>query len=200
MKVIFFIAIIAAVALCNTNVQIEESELALESQVIFANSSLQSYVDFLKGYFVSDSNAPLYKQCDSKWGGNYISSKTICQVGCLMSSVSMGLSAHGKTIGGGAINPGTLNSWLKSNGGYQGNLLIWGAANKFGISYQGQFKDVSNYAKNQNSYITILNVHNGGHWVLATGYSNGVYTVNDPGYQTTSYKTSEVVLGGVYKL
>lgn len=62
-------------------------------------------------------NYPLYKQCDPKWGNQQIgtSSKTICQVGCLMSSVAMALSGVGHNY-----NPSTLNSWLKGHGGYVG--------------------------------------------------------------------------------
>ena len=49
-------------------------------------------------------------------------------------------------------------------------------------------------------YVVILNVRNGGHWVLATGYSGDTIKVNDPGYDKSSYALSEVVNGntGVY--
>lgn len=40
-----------------------------------------------------------------------------------------------------------------------------------------------------------MNVHNGGHWVLATGYSGNAISVNDPGYTTTSYDLSQIVNG-----
>jgi hypothetical protein len=45
-----------------------------------------------------------------------------------------------------------------------------------------------------------MNVHNGGHWVLATGYSGNSINVNDPGYTTASYDLSQVVNGntGLY--
>ncbi len=44
---------------------------------------------------------------------------TICQAGCAMSSVAMLLTTRGR-----GYNPGTLNSWLKGNGGYtQGDLM-----------------------------------------------------------------------------
>ena len=58
---------------------------------------------------------PLYKQCDSKWGSEHLgtSSKTICQAGCAMSSLAMGLAGIGKNY-----NPSTLNTWLKGHGGY----------------------------------------------------------------------------------
>jgi hypothetical protein len=40
-----------------------------------------------------------------------------------------------------------------------------------------------------------MNVHNGGHWVLATGYSGNSIHVNDPGYTTTAYDLSQIVDG-----
>ena len=36
----------------------------------------------------------------------------------------------------------------------------------------------------------MCNVHNGGHWVLATGYNGDTILVNDPGYSTSSYSLS----------
>ncbi len=47
----------------------------------------------------------------------------------------------------------------------------------------------------------ILNVHNGGHWVLATSMSGSTISVNDPGYSTTSYTLSEIVANnsGLYR-
>ena len=52
--------------------------------------------------------------------------KTICQVGCLMSSTAMGLAGAGIPIHDGAIadiesTPKTLNEWLKNNDGYDGS-------------------------------------------------------------------------------
>lgn len=43
---------------------------------------------------------------------------TICEVGCLMSSVSMALNHYSVLINGQSANPGTLNRWLQNNGGY----------------------------------------------------------------------------------
>ena len=55
----------------------------------------------------------------------------------------------------------------------------------------------SNLAAN---HIVILNVHNGGHWVLATSMNGNTIHVNDPGYSTSSYTLSEIVAGnsGLY--
>jgi hypothetical protein len=48
--------------------------------------------------------------------------------------------------------------------------------------------------------VVILNVHNGGHWVLAYGYNGDTIMVNDPGYNVASYTLSQIVDGqnGIY--
>jgi hypothetical protein len=40
----------------------------------------------------------------------------------------------------------------------------------------------------------VVNVRNGGHWVLVTGHAGGsTYTVNDPGFSVGSYTYGEMV-------
>ncbi|KAL9646478.1 hypothetical protein ABK040_006473 [Willaertia magna] len=136
-------------------------------------------------------NYPLFKQCDSRWGGNRLgSSSTICKVGCLMTSVCSALNGRGKA----SYTPATFNSFLLNNGGYTGNLFIWGSVARFGFSYLGQTSDkatIRNWLCGNK--VVILNVNGGGHWVLAKSYANGVYQVNDSGYNRSSYSEGEVV-------
>lgn len=131
-------------------------------------------------------NYPLYKQCDAKWAKEQLgtSSNTICSAGCLMSSSAMALYAAGNT----QINPSTLNKWLTANGGYvQGDLYVWASVNRMGVTFQG-FLNNNDIKKHIDAgHIVILNVHNGGHWVLATGYNGDSILVNDPGYSVSSY-------------
>ena len=47
--------------------------------------------------------------------------QTVCQVGCLMSSIAMALNHYNISIDGRPADPGTLNQWLKNNGGYLSN-------------------------------------------------------------------------------
>ena len=61
---------------------------------------------------------PLAKQCDPAWAADVIHIKTVCAVGCLMSSTAMALRQHGINIDGKIATPGTLNAWLRSNKGY----------------------------------------------------------------------------------
>ncbi len=64
---------------------------------------------------------PTFKQCDQLWANDLMDTKTICQVGCLMSSTAMGLAGTDIAINGTPSDPGVLNTWLKANGGYDGS-------------------------------------------------------------------------------
>ena len=143
---------------------------------------------------------PLYKQCDSRWGSEQLgtSANTICKAGCLMSSVSMALAGIGK-----GYNPGSLNTWLKGHGGYvSGDLFVWGSVNSLGLSYVGKVANSGIQGALNANEIVILNVHNGGHWVLATSMSGSTINVNDPGFSTASYTLSEIVANnsGLYRV
>lgn len=134
----------------------------------------------------SSVNYPLYKQCDPKWGNQQIgtSSKTICQVGCLISSVSMALTGQGHSY-----NPSTLNQYLKTHGGYvSGDEYVWASINHIGLVYHGKVANTHIKSNLDAGNVVICNVHNGRHWVLATGHSGDNIHVNDPGYSTTVYK------------
>ena len=135
---------------------------------------------------------PNYKQCDSRWANDKLgSSSTICKVGCLMSSVADYLESY---------TPGTLNAWLMSHGGYSGNLFIWGSVKPLGLDFVGFEANHDKQAAHiKAGRAVILNVNNGGHWVLGTGVSGSNFLVNDPGYSRTSYAFSEVKDSGVLK-
>ena len=202
MKLLFSIALILSSTLCSNLSQEFEANLPYEEMYTPAMSSFDSYIEYIKELFFStgkNRHYPLFKQCDDRWRNDMIKTKTVCQVGCLMSSVSMALNGLGEKIEGAESNPGTLNAWLKTHGGYQDNLFVWGSITKaHSLKYLGKFKSATDYVSDK--YIVILNVHNGGHWVLATSYSGGVYQVNDPGYKTTSYSTAEVTQAAVYEI
>lgn len=145
-------------------------------------------------------NYPMYKQCDAQWGSLQLgtSTKTICQAGCLMSSAAMALSGTGHSY-----NPKTLNDWLKGNGGYvSGNLFVWASINKLGLTFKGFVANSAIKSNLDAGNVVICNVHNGGHWVLAHGYSEDNILVNDPGYSTASYSLGEIVNNnnGVYSV
>lgn len=135
--------------------------------------------------------------------------KTVCQVGCLMSSTSMGLAGVGIVIKRNIpSNPKTLNEWLRRNDGYDGsNDLIETQVpliDPSRISWQDDafhktndlpYDTVVSYL--QKGRIVIANVNNGGHFVLLTGFSadGDTFFVNDPGYQRDSYSYKSDVVG-----
>ena len=149
---------------------------------------------------------PTYKQCDSSWGGINMGSAngtTICKAGCLMSSVASGMAGFGRKLTGGVVpNPKTFNAWLQANGGYSGNLYVWGAVSApYTMSYQGQSDQISVTRDSIcKGLLTVLNVNNGGHWVLALGFDGDTFTVMDPGYSRTTYTAGEVVRSAAYKM
>ncbi|WP_157729582.1 C39 family peptidase [Tumebacillus algifaecis] len=156
-------------------------------------------------------NAPLFRQYDAAWGSNLMGGgDTLTQSGCTVTSVAMALKHKGITVSGSAADPGKLNTWLKANGGYSGNLLVWGAVPKLSskISFQGRYTGgTSVTAANLRSYLdagnkaVIAQVRSGSHWVLLTGHNGGTtFYANDPGYSTTSYTYSTMTGYGIYTI
>ena len=157
---------------------------------------------------------PLFKQCDSAWGNDLMGNKTICSVGCLMSSTASGLAGVGIKIpqpnnaSPSNANPGSFNAWLQLNGGYDNNSLIESVVPKIDpsrISWPDDafhptndlpFKTVCDYIKQ--GRIVVGNVHNGGHFVLLIGYSEtdgDTFAVNDSGFDTATYSYSKDIVG-----
>jgi hypothetical protein len=138
--------------------------------------------------------------------------KTVCNVGCLMSSTAMAIRGSGIPIyvdPSTDSTPGTLNQWLKANGGYDGsnNLIetqvplinpekIFWLDDAFHKVNDLAFETVCEYINK--GRIMIANVNNGGHFVLLTGYSTtdgDTFTVNDPGYHRDTYSYKNDVVG-----
>jgi hypothetical protein len=154
---------------------------------------------------------PLYGQCDEKWGDDMMDTKTICDVGCLMSSTAMALAGSSIPIRGEVEStPKTLNQWLKHNDGYEGNNLVeeqvplidperivWpadGMHREKDLSYA----TIVEYLTSDPPRIVIGNVNNGSHFVLITGYSDedhDTFVVNDPGYHKDQYSYKSDVVG-----
>ena len=66
---------------------------------------------------------PRWKQCDVRWGKDAMgvpdsgTRATLCEQGCAVTSLAMGL-AHVGAFGLGDADPGKLNAWLRAHGGY----------------------------------------------------------------------------------
>jgi beta-glucosidase len=187
---------------------------------------------------------PLFKQCDPSWASDRIDVKTVCQVGCLMSSTSMALSERGIGIPLASAastshpppssasssssslvdvastapmaarrnaTPGTLNAWLRENGGYvpgtddldeavvarlDPSRIAWTNASMHttnDIPWEGLVRLLNAGAA------VIANVDDGHHFVLVVGYDAAVggdaLYVNDPGFARASYSYKDDVVG-----
>lgn len=115
-----------------------------------------------------------------------------------MTSVAMMLATKGVSI-----DPSSLDIYLSNNGGYSGGCdIIWGRADDFGVTtFQGledaNEEEICNGLSQGHGIIA--NVNNGGHWVLLTGCAgNGVFYVNDPGYNRDTYSIWDISIEAVY--
>lgn len=156
-----------------------------------------------------DESFPLFKQCDERWGDDLMETETVCQVGCLMSSISMALNGTGIAINGNATNPGSLNEWLRENGGYDDandlkesvvplidpERIVWpddGMHAEKDLSFQ----DLQQYLAM--GRVLIVNVMEGRHFVLMTGVDDqdgDTLFVNDPGFNVGAYSYADDAVG-----
>jgi len=132
---------------------------------------------------------PYFSQCGSPWGSTILgtcSQYTVCQQGCAMSSVAMIFKYFGVST-----DPGVLNEWLKTHGGYvSGCLINWAvaanyAADKITFVARINTPDWSRLRYElDNGYPVVIEVpvSNGQHFVVATGYSGDTVFINDPYY------------------
>ena len=138
--------------------------------------------------------------------------KTICDVGCLMSSTSMALNGTGITIttGPDAIwtDPGSLNHWLQDNGGYDSgndfieevlpslrpNRVVW-PADAMHKTNDLPYATIAAYL--EKGRIVLANVCRGHHFVLVVGYSDDgdSLAVHDPGFDRSDYSYKYDVVG-----
>lgn len=152
---------------------------------------------------------PLYKQCDPRWGNDIINTETVCAVGCLISSTSMALAGKNLSISNSTATPGTINAWLRTHNGYDGqNDFIESslpALNPSHISWPSDGMHTTNDVPlaTIQAYLTagrpvIAWVRNRTHFVLVIGWdasnSDTLY-VNDPGFAQTTYSYSTDVVG-----
>ena len=143
-----------------------------------------------------------WKQYKGKWidtpMGN--SGRTIKNIGCLVTSVSMQIARSGvPTNIQGEFNPGTFVEYLNTHGGFaSGGNLLWAgptaAAPRFkfvnkmyvlGYSQQQKLNTLANLL-NQGYYVVAeVKGNTGQHWVAVVSVDNGKITMMDPGSEST---------------
>lgn len=153
---------------------------------------------------------PLYKQCNPFWGNDTIVSKTICQVGCFLSSISMALAANDVLINGAESTPDTFNKWMQQHNGYDDtNDLSEDVVPKINPEHVAWNETIGMHRTNDiplskiqqllmSGEPVIANVMKGRHFVLVIGWDESdtdKLLVNDPGFNTHSYSYANDVVG-----
>jgi glucan-binding YG repeat protein len=138
-------------------------------------------------------DVPYYNQADPQWGATYIGTKTIAQVGCLVTDLAMTESYYTGT----EILPDEMRYQLK----FDNNSLLWAPVIAMGYTiescsglsatsfYQRLYTLVSEYGP---TIVGCDNAYGGSHYVVVTGCTNtdtstlqaSDFTINDPGFSS----------------
>lgn len=159
---------------------------------------------------------PLLKQTNPSWKTHEYDTahlwsptdQSIGSWGCALTSATMVLQYYGvnKLPDGTALNPDSLNTWLKNHHGYDDGVnsgyllpqaisqLSYLAKNINNITaFDGleaqiiQTSDINQVRTDlQNNQPDILGVNNDSHYVVATGASDNTLAINDPYYPRTT--------------
>jgi hypothetical protein len=132
-----------------------------------------------------------------------------------MSSISSALAGRGILVDGKNSDPGTLNAWLRNNGGYDKNNDLEEAVIpklstrvSWTCSWCGAFRNATSFTISdialqlEQGHVIIANVDSGHHFVLVTGYNvthDTVY-VNDSGFTRNCYPMNQVVGWRVFEM
>ena len=138
-----------------------------------------------------------WKQCGEEWSGIIMggSSKNICNIGCLVTSVSIQIARSGTTLTVDKFDPGVFVQTLNQNGGFvSGGNFTWsgwssiapnfvyaGSQSITAKSMNDLAQQLSGYL-NQGYYVVMeVKIPNGQHWVAITGIEeNGTIRMADP--------------------
>ena len=144
-----------------------------------------------------------WKQYEGEWTNVQIGSsgKTIKNIGCLVTSISMLVAKSGQpTTITGDFNPGTFVQALNRLGGFTGNgSLNWGTVTSIvpsfkymgrvvveGLSKEAKLSKLQELLSNKNNYVVAeVKGNTGQHWVAIDGISNGSVVMMDPGSPAT---------------
>jgi len=90
----------------------------------------------LGGRRMISPRVPHFSQGDPRWAARVLGkSSTIARQGCAVTSIAMILRFYGRDV-----NPGSLDAFLDSEGGYAGNSVVWTVAGRCGQGRKGKLK------------------------------------------------------------
>lgn len=92
----------------------------------------------------------------------------MCQGGGIVTSLAMVLTTWNVQCGG-PCNPGQLNGWLKSHGGFSGFRINYASLDRLGVTYLGTFGGESNdwVPHVKPGHAAILYIMSARQWVIA---------------------------------
>ena len=151
---------------------------------------------------VSTGDFAGWKQCGMSWSNTRMgnSGKTICNIGCLVTSVSMLIAKSGVQTNIPNFNPGTFVEFLNSNGGFvSGGNFVWAGATKaapsfkyqgsvyvLGMSKQQKIEKLRSLISQQGVYVVAeVKGNTGQHWVAVDSINGDVINMMDPGTGST---------------
>lgn len=151
---------------------------------------------------VSTGDFAGWKQCGMSWSNTRMgnSGKTICNIGCLVTSVSMLIAKSGVQTNIPNFNPGTFVEFLNSNGGFvSGGNFVWAGATKaapsfkyqgsvyvLGMTKQQKLEKLRSLISQQGVYVVAeVKGNTGQHWVAVDSINGDVINMMDPGTSST---------------
>ncbi len=148
-----------------------------------------------------NQNYPVWGQCNNEpWANDtydHEAGKTICDSGCALTDYAMALATAGlKLPDGTAIDPGTLNTWLKNNGGYdQQGFIQWRVIKNYFNSSLKTFgssdsADVDTALSQCKPVLIAATTSNGSHYELVTKKNTcgkGYFIINPKRQLTPPY-------------
>ena len=146
------------------------------------------------------AEAETWRQGDPRWGDNYIGSKNLRQVGCMITSTAIQIARSGTKLNVSDFNPGIFLQTIKAHNGVSGNDFnvddnSWssvapnfkvGGVIEFSGSDSSKIEKMKQYVSG-NKYLIIRLYHPGQHWVAVTGIENGKIKMADPASDATDF-------------
>lgn len=158
-----------------------------------------------------NAEAEGWKQYEGSWSGKYIGTKTLKQVGCMITSTAIQIARSGTTLNVSNFDPGVFLDTIKANNGVSGNSFnvndsSWksiapnfkvGGVIEFSGSKQDKINKMKQYTTG-NNYLIVRLYHPGQHWVAITGIEGDKVMMADPGSKATEF-TSKYDISTVTK-
>ena len=151
-----------------------------------------------------NAEAENWKQTKGPWAQKKIGSKTIAQIGCMVTSAAIQIARSGTKLLVADFDPGVFMETIKANGAFTGNdwtnmndstwaslapnFKLGGLVNISGSRAQ-KIKTMKEYSTN-NKYLIIRVYHPGQHWIAVTKVEGDKIYIADPSSDATDFDSN----------